>query len=152
MHKIDIKPKISKHVSFYMFLNILLWMDVSGFLKIYPWVCRDIFSMLVANFNFKNVWWFLFPNYLPKYIPNCLNCIFKVSKMGLKGRKDKKSHIPIGFDTLPNKYGEYMTEVWMDYAMVKQMVVSYMTIYMMVQMTVLLMAATYYFQFAKIFP
>ena len=38
--------------------------------------------------------------------------------MGPKGTKDIKSDIPMGFDTLPNKYSEYMMVVLMDYAMV----------------------------------
>ena len=40
------------------------------------------------------------------------------SKETPKGRKDKKSDIPTGFDELPDKYGDYMTVVLMDYAMV----------------------------------
>ena len=46
--------------------------------------------------------------------------------MGSKGRKDKKSDIPTGFDKLHNKYGEYIMVELTDYMMILLTIASYL--------------------------
>ena len=84
------------------------------FLNIYPWVNRDIFSILVAILEILNTFLDkLFQNYLFQIL-NCFNMPGRGKGKGKCNLKQHTYNVHIGFANLDRKYSKYSLVVLMD--------------------------------------